>query len=419
MTTNTSIKTRVPRIISRSEHNISRENISKAALKVLYRLHEAGYDAYLVGGSVRDLLLGLLPKDFDVATNAHPEQIRSLFSNSHIIGRRFKLVHVRYGREIIEVATYRGHDPEHEHHKQSASGMILRDNVYGSLEEDAMRRDFTVNALYYNIADFSVVDDVDGMKDILSKTMRVIGDPKQRFREDPVRMIRAVRLASKLNLKIEKKSLDGIVELNELVNQVPSARLFDEFLKISLGGHSEKTFAMLEEVGLFRVLFPRLGKHFQSENGTNIRQFIKNALISTDERIIEEKGVHPAFIIAVMLWPSFRETMELHLDQGDKFFAALSKSLKHILKHHEMPMSVPRRLTLVIEEIWTLQYHLPQTRRSRILSTLHHQRFRAAYDFLLLRAEVDPSLKPLCSWWENFQVATKEEQEELIKNVCK
>ncbi len=415
MTTNISIKTRVPQIISRSEHNISRENISKAALKVLYRLHEAGYDAFLVGGSVRDLLLGILPKDFDVATNAHPEQIRSLFSNSHIIGKRFKLVHVRYGREIIEVVTYRGHDPEHEHHQQSASGMILRDNVYGSLEEDALRRDFTVNALYYNIADFSVVDDVDGMKDILSKTLRMIGDPKKRFREDPVRMIRAVRLATKLDLKIEKKTMDGIVELNELINQVPAARLFDEFLKISLGGHSEKTFALLEKVGLLAVLFPRLWKHYHSEDALNIRKLMTVALSSTDSRIQEEKGVHPAFLIAVLLWPSFKETLEHHLDQGEKFFGALAKSLKYILKHHNMPMSVPRRLTLVIEEIWTLQYHLPQTRRTRIFSTLNHPRFRAAYDFMLLRAEVDPSLTPLCAWWEKFQAATKKEQEELLR----
>lgn len=410
-------KTREALIIPRSEHNISRENISKAALKVLYRLHEAGYDAYLVGGSVRDLLLGIIPKDFDVATNAHPEQIRSLFSNSHIIGRRFKLVHVRYGREIIEVATYRGNDPEHEHHKQSASGMILRDNVYGTLEEDAMRRDFTVNALYYNIADFSVVDDVDGMKDILSKTMRVIGDPKLRFREDPVRMIRAVRLAAKLGLSIDKKSIDSIEALSELVTQVPSARLFDEFLKISLGGHSAKTFVMLEKVGLLHALFPRLWKHYQSKEQNNIRQLMSIALSSTDSRIAEDKGVHPAFLISVLLWPSFKETMQMHLDQGDKFFAALAKSLKYILKHHEMPMSVPRRLTMVIEEIWTLQYHLPQTRRSRILSTLHHPRFRAAYDFMLLRAEVDATLVPLCQWWEKFQVATKVEQEEMIKNA--
>lgn len=417
MTTNTSIKTRVPRIISRSEHNISRENISKAALKVLYRLHEAGYDAYLVGGSVRDLLLGLIPKDFDVATNAHPEQIRSLFSNSHIIGRRFKLVHIRYGREIIEVATYRGHDPEHEHHQQSASGMILRDNVYGSLEEDAMRRDFTVNALYYNIADFSVVDDVDGMKDILSKTLRMIGDPKKRFREDPVRMIRAVRLAAKLGLTIEKKTIEGIHELKELLVQVPSARLFDEFLKISLGGHSEKTFSLLENVGLFSVLFPRLWRHYQSDDALNIRTLITNASSSTDARIAEEKGVHPAFLIAVLLWPSFKETMDHHLEHGEKFYVALARSLKYILKHHEMPMSVPRRLTLVIEEIWTLQYHLTQTRRSRIFSTFNHPRFRAAYDFMLLRAEIDLSLKQLCVWWEKFQVATKQEQEELIKNA--
>ena len=410
-----SSKERFPVVIPRAEHTISRNDISKAALKVLYRLHEAGYDAFLVGGGVRDLLLGLHPKDFDVVTNALPEEVRKLFSNSRIIGRRFKLVHVRYGREIIEVATFRGHDPEHEHHKLSETGMILRDNVFGSLDEDAMRRDFTINALYYNIADFSVVDDVDGMKDIQRRILRVIGDPDQRYREDPLRMVRAVRLASKLNLKIDPESKKSIQKNAELLVQIPPARLFDEFLKISRSAYSAKAFSALEETGLFKVLFPKLWELYQGTNKQAIRKFITLALESTDERMKEEKGVNPAFLVAVLLWPLFEKALKFYLDEGVKLYIAIARAQADVLNHHEMPMSVPRRLTIVIEDIWILQFRLQQTQRARIMRALYHPRFRAAYDFMILRADSDESLKKLCDWWEKFQEASSEVQTEMIE----
>lgn len=406
---------RVPVVIPPSEHTISQNDISKEALKVLYRLHEAGYDAFLVGGGVRDLLLGLHPKDFDVVTNATPEEVRKLFSNSRIIGRRFKLVHVRYGREIIEVATYRGYDPEHEHHLRSNTGMILRDNVYGSLEEDALRRDFTINALYYNIADFSVVDDVGGMTDIKNRNLRVIGDPDERYREDPLRMLRAIRLSSKLNLNIDPDSKKSIKKNAELLIQIPSARLFDEFLKISMGGHAAKTFEKLEKENLFHILFPALWKLYNGPGKNAIRKFIGLALESTDQRIKEEKGVNPAFLIAVIMWPIFEDALKFHLNSGVKMYVAIARAQIDSLKNHQMPMSVPRRLMNIIEDIWLLQFQLKHTQRAKIFRTLHHQRFRAAYDFMLLRAESGEPLKNLCRWWEKFQEADKKTQDQMIK----
>ncbi|MCL4792258.1 MAG: polynucleotide adenylyltransferase PcnB, partial [Gammaproteobacteria bacterium] len=296
-----------PRIIPRPDHNISRSNISRAALKVLYRLKEAGFQAFIVGGGVRDLLLNRQPKDFDIATDASPEQVHAVFGNSRIIGRRFRLVHVRFRDEIIEVATFRGigsEDVESEDRQiLDATGRILKDNSYGSIEEDAWRRDFTVNALYYNIADFSIWDYVNGMQDIAEGRIRLIGDPVTRYREDPVRMIRAVRLAAKLNLEIHPDTAAPIAQLAPLLDNMPPARLFDEFLKVFGTGHALESYRRLRTHGLLAHLFPATARWLAADDASGKRQkFIERALVNTDQRVAEGLPITPMFLFGVFLW---------------------------------------------------------------------------------------------------------------------
>src|SRR5690554_6525789 len=298
-----------PRILTRDQHSVSRKDISEAALKVLYRLHNAGFQAYLVGGCVRYLLLGLHPKDFDVTTNATPEQIRKLFRNCRLVGRRFRLAHVVFGREIIEVATFRGHhdsadsDDSIKVGKQDAEGMLLRDNVYGSIEEDAQRRDFTINALYYNVTRGTIHDYVNGVQDIRNQRVRLIGNPVQRYQEDPVRMLRAVRFAAKLDFEIEPHTAAPIAELAELLYDIPAARLFDEVLKLFLGGQGERTFDLLLEYDLFAPLFPDTDEAIDEQPEYTLK-LIRQALRNTDQRINEGRPVTPAFLFAALLWPA-------------------------------------------------------------------------------------------------------------------
>jgi poly(A) polymerase len=292
-----------PRIIPRHEHPVSRQHFSEPALKVLYRLHNAGFEAFLVGGCIRDALLGKMPKDFDVATDATPEQVRELFRNSRIIGRRFRIVHVRFGREVIEVTTFRGKPgDDHGHHiaQQSEHGLLLRDNVWGDIQEDAVRRDFTVNAIYYSIADFSLHDFAGGAHDIETRTLRLIGDPATRYREDPVRMLRAVRFAAKLDFHIAPDSETPIFEQAPLLLQIPPARLFDEILKLFMAGHGVETFRLLRHYGLFAMLFPETDEAMRELSWTE--SLIEQALASTDRRIHEERPVTPAFLFAALLW---------------------------------------------------------------------------------------------------------------------
>ncbi|SBO12014.1 Poly(A) polymerase I precursor [Vibrio mediterranei] len=289
---------------SRDEHNISRKQISENALKVLYRLNGAGYDAYLVGGGVRDLLLGEQPKDFDIATNATPEQIKKLFRNCRLIGRRFRLAHIMFGRDIIEVATFRGHHQEQEKNvsQQSKEGMLLRDNVYGSIDEDAERRDFSINAMYYNIGDYSIHDYAGGMEDLEDRLIRLIGEPEVRYREDPVRMLRAIRFAAKLDFDIEEDTAAPIEELAPLLRDIPSARLYEESLKLLQSGYGLETYHLLREYNLFQQLFPIIAPHFTEEYSSRTEQVLDLVLDATDERIEEGKRVNPAFMFAAMLW---------------------------------------------------------------------------------------------------------------------
>jgi len=405
-----------PNIILRNEHALSRKEMSEHALKVLYRLKKARYESYLVGGGVRDLLLGLHPKDFDVATNATPEQVRKLFGNCRLIGRRFRLAHVHFGREIIEVATFRAPHDQAGGEGVTRDGMIVRDNVYGTLEADAWRRDFTINALYYNIYDFSIVDYTDGLKDIENKTIRIIGDATERLQEDPVRMLRAVRFAAKLNFKIESSLSDSIKTNIHLLDGVPVARLFEEVLKLFLHGHALASYELLKEYDLLKHLFGQTAAHLDEAGD----RFITQALINTDLRIQQKKPIAPAFLYAALLWPAVRSQSE-NLKQEDLSLLqvyqiagqeVLEKQLKQIL--------IPKRFGIPMREIWTMQARLASRKGKRPLKLLTVPRFRASYDFLLLREQSgETQLKELCEWWTDIQKVSEEEQLVMCKNLSK
>lgn len=405
-----------PRIIPRAEHTISRAQISENALKVLYRLKNAGFQAYLVGGGVRDLLLGREPKDFDVATNALPEQVRELFKNCRLIGRRFRLAHVHFGEEIIEVATFRGGDEfGTEGDRVMEDGRILRDNVYGiSVEDDVWRRDFTVNALYYNIEDFSVVDYVGGMVDIEAGQLRLIGDPVGRYREDPVRLLRAVRFAVKLGLNIHPDTEKPIFELGHLLDQIPSARLFEEVLKLFLGGYALQTFERLRHYFLFGHLFPDVEESLAEEEEGFPKMLLVRALENTDRRLAEDKPVTPAFLFAALLWAPLVRRQQHHLSNGHNAAMAMQLAQDDVLSRQAARVAIPRRFTQVTREIWSLQWRLEQRSAKSALRLLAHPRFRAAYDFLLLRQEGGEPLAEACEWWTRFQSENEESRAQML-----
>lgn len=384
-----------PRILPRSEHSISRAHISKSALNVLYGLHKAGYEACLVGGGVRDLLLGVTPKDFDIATSALPEQVRATFRNSRLIGRRFRLAHVHFGPDIVEVATYRAsHDKAEDEADARLDGdRILRDNVYGTREEDVIRRDFTVNALYYRIEDFSLIDHVGALEDIDKRRLRTIGDPEARYREDPVRMLRAVRLAAKLELTIEPATEAPLFELGYLLETVPQARLFDETVKLLLSGHGIRSYEQLSRYRLLDYLFPVESAALAPERD----RLIRAALTNTDQRVAAGLPVTPAFLIAVLLWEPLQEAMAHQLVRGVSEHDALIKAQEDVLRTQNDLLAVPKRFTLPAAEIWSLQSRLQRRRQPDRL--LGHPRFRAAFDFLALRAQSEPDLQSVVNFW--------------------
>ncbi len=410
------------RIIPRAQHSISRSNISKNAVKVLYRLKDAGYQAFLVGGGVRDLLLDKTPKDFDIATNAHPEDVKQLFRNCRLIGRRFRLAHVHFGEEIIEVATFRAHHTQQDDYDEDdqrigdgiiENGRIIRDNVYGNLEEDAWRRDFTINALYYNIKDFSVVDYTGGMSDIQARLLRLIGDPIQRYREDPVRMLRAVRFAAKLGFSLEAQTEAPIRAMAMLLKDIPPSRLYEECLKLFLTGHGEQSFIQLRRYGLFEHLFAETHAHLADEK---IVQRIILVLRNTDQRVAEGKSVTPAFLFAAMLWtPVKLESLILQEEQALTPQEALFEASHQVGKRQAKHVAIPRRMALDMREIWHLQLRFERNQRGkRAQQLLHHPRFRAAYDFLQLRAQTNPEHQPLADWWEKLQNVNQQELQDII-----
>lgn len=400
-------------IIPRDQHSISRSNISDNALKVLYRLKNAGFQAFLVGGGVRDTLLGLNPKDFDVATNATPEQVTQLFRNARLIGRRFKLVHVVFGRDVIEVATFRA-QPTEDHSKKVAAkgsqGMILRDNVYGSKDEDALRRDFTINALYYDIKDFSVHAYDGGWEDLQQKRIRLMGDPSTRYHEDPVRMLRAIRFKAKLSFTIDPETEAPIKELAPLLAQIPPARLFEEALKLFLHGQALETLYLLREYGLFAYLFPQADANIASDNFA--LRLAENTMLNTDKRINEGKSVTPYFFMASLLWPGIVKQQAEFEKQGMHSNEALQQAADLALSRQVKTLSIPKRLTIPMRELWLMQPRLLKTSGKRTLDLLGHPRFRAAYDFLALRVQSGEKLAKEVHFWETLQ----EQHPELINN---
>jgi poly(A) polymerase len=390
-----------PAVIAVVQHGLQRDQISRGCQRTIATLQENGYQAYVVGGAVRDLLAGLTPKDFDVATNATPEQVRHCFRRSRIIGRRFQIVHVNMGAETIEVTTFRGHHGEQGGNtaQTDEQGRVLRDNVFGSQAEDAARRDFTVNALYYDPTSETIVDYHHGVADLRQKTLRMIGDPKTRYREDPVRMLRAVRLAAKLGLLIDPAASRPIREMTDLIENVPPSRLFDEMLKLLTSGHAVRCVTRLREEGLHHGLLPLLDVILDQPLG---ERFVMLALDATDHRVREGKPVSPGFLFATLLWNEVLVKWDLLKSRGEPVIPALFLAMDEVLDVQAEKLAITRRIAGDIKDIWALQPRFEQRSGKRPYGVLQQPRFKAGYDFLLLRVEsgeVDPEVG---SWWTDF-----------------
>ncbi len=510
-----------PRIIPRSEHTVSRSHISPNALRVLYKLRDAGFMAFLVGGCVRDLLLGIEPKDFDVATDALPEQVRRLFRNCRLVGRRFRLAHVFFGREIIEVATFRaatapsqgeeplpdadpedGEAPEldeldalsppaqsaldegededddaeegdaeegdddeddgdagrpgadraaggrgraagtpQDHQVRAAeagtpvrrsaaparggfgdaadldservmdeTGRIIRDNVYGTIDADVWRRDFTCNALYYNIADFSLWDYVGGKEDVAARVLKLIGDPETRFREDPVRMLRAARFEAKLSFEIDPATAEPIARLGELLGGVPPARLFDETLKLFLTGHGARSFVVLQRRGLLATLLPTVAAYFESHPGSLVQKLLLQGLENTDARVTADKPVTPTFLFALLLYGPIAGIIESTSPERWHELGTILDACDKAAREAQRHVAIPKRFTLGVREMFALQPRLEHPRGRRALRVLEHPRFRAAYDLLLLRSEFGLASPDMAKWWTRIQEVSADER---------
>jgi poly(A) polymerase len=433
-----------PRIIARADHNISRQNVSNNALRVLYRLKEAGFQAFLVGGCVRDIMLGRHPKDFDVATNALPNQVKSLFRNSRLVGRRFRLAHVVFGREVIEVATFRAAtapSPSEEPVTESEDsdeevtpepevpdfdepepavgnndrvldthGRLLRDNIYGTLEEDVWRRDFTVNALYYSIADFSLWDFVGGAEDIAAHRLRLIGDPEVRYREDPVRMLRAARFEAKLSFTIEPSTAAPIATLRHLLGGVPPPRLFDETLKLFLSGHGESSLRVLRERALLEMLLPAVDGYLKANPGSLVEQLLQQGLRNTDARVEADKPVTPTFLFALLLYGPIARYIEALPPQRWHEIGAIVEACDRALREATRQITIPRRVALGVREMYAMQPRLEQPRGKRALRLLEQPRFRAAYDLLTLRAQFGLASADMAAWWTRLQEMSAEDR---------
>jgi len=395
--------------VPREKHGLSREAISPAAAKVCTALREAGFSGYVVGGAVRDLLLGIAPKDFDVATDARPEQVKPLFRRALVIGRRFRLVHVMLGPETVEVSTFRGADPETA--EKDEHGRVLRDNVFGTQAEDARRRDFTVNALYFDPVTEEVIDFHGGLADLKKRVLRVIGDPETRYREDPVRMLRAVRLAAKLGLTLDAATREPIRSMALLMERVPPARLFDEMLKLLLSGHASACLRQLREVGLQQGLLPLLDVILEQPLG---ERFVTLALAQTDERVRAERPVSPAFLFAALLWHEVLAAWKLRQGRGERSIPALESAMDEVLDTQGAKLAITRKLTATMREVWAMQPRFEQRSASRAYRLLEAPRFRMAYDFLALRAASGEVPAELEAWWRGFQSADAETRKAML-----
>ncbi len=409
-------------VLSRDQHNISRSNMSVNAVKVLHRLNRAGYQAYLVGGGVRDLLLDQEPKDFDIATDATPEQIKDLFRNCRLIGRRFRLAHILFGREVIEVATLRGHHQETDTEKlakQSDGGMLLRDNVYGTIDEDAERRDFTVNALYYNVADYSIIAYGGGIDDLEAGILRMIGDPETRYKEDPVRMLRAIRFATKLDMIMSPETEKPIKTMAPLLSSIPAPRLFEEYQKLFLSGKALANYHMLNEYNLFQQLFPvcadLLENNMQGKESALYQLVCKN----TDLRLANDQRVTPAFIIAAFLWNPIEARAQAVMVEAElSYYDAMMVAMNDICDQQCRSIAIPKRFTSMARDVWHLQLRLPRRSGAKAFKLLTHPKFRAGYDLLLLRGEIEGGeVEELAQWWTTFQHTTETIQRDMVRKL--
>jgi poly(A) polymerase len=399
-----------PVIVRADAHPVRRDQVSYAARTVTRRLQDAGFKAFVVGGAVRDLMLGLTPKDFDIATDATPEAVKPLFRRAFIIGRRFRLVHVHVGNEVIEVSTFRA--PQKADEATDEHGRLISDNVYGTQAEDAARRDFTINALYFDPTTEDVWDYVGGVADVRARRLRLIGPPVTRFREDPVRMLRAVRLATKVGVTIDKRTAEPIPKLAPLMANVPPARLFDEMQKLLLSGHAAETLKSLRAHGLSHGLLPLLDMILEQPMG---QKFIHVALAHTDRRVREEMGVSPAFLFATLLWHEVLAQWTAAKGKGGKPLPALFDAMDRVLEQQAERIAIPRRFEATIKEIWSLQPRFEQRAGARPFRLLEHPRFRAAYDFLVIRGESGEAPAALVEWWTTFQEAGQAEREAMLK----
>jgi len=406
------------KIIPRTQHCISKTDISANALIVLNRLERAGFSAYLVGGCIRDLLLRHAPKDFDVVTSARPQQIRKIFGNCRLIGRRFRLAHIYFGREVIEVATFRAADQHkvNQQHKNK-SGIIMQGNVYGEIHEDVWRRDFTINSLYYSIVDSTIIDFTGGYIDLSNKIVRLIGKPQVRYQEDPVRMLRAVRHAAKLACQLEPSTEKGIYQVAKQLSLISPARLLNEVVKLYHCGKACIAHNMLRQYGLFELLFPLTEAVLKENNSAHVHQFLENSLTKTDERIKIDKPVNPAFIFAVLLWPPLQQQIQKLRQTGVPALSALDRAMREIIAVQNKHVNIPKRYSQVIREIWLLQFRLPKRFGQRAFRTLTHPRFRAGYDFLLLRVSIGKAPPELADWWTEFQVCDQTQQQEMVTQL--
>ena len=391
------------------KHGLAHSQLSAGALKVCEVLREAGFSAFVVGGAVRDLLLGIEPKDFDVATDARPEQVKPLFRRALIIGRRFRLVHVIIGQETVEVSTFRATDTETA--QKDEHGRVLRDNVFGSQEEDALRRDFSINALYYDPATEEVVDYHGGLADLRKRTLRVIGDPEIRFREDPIRMLRAVRLAAKLGLTLDPGTRAPIRKLASLLELVPPARLFDEMLKLLLSGHASACLRQLREEGLHHGVLPLLDVILEQPLG---ERFVTLALAQTDERVKTDRPVSPAFLFAALLWHQVLAAWKAREARGERTLPAVEAAMDEILDAQCEKLAITRKLTATMREVWAMQPRFEQRSGQRPYRLLESERFRMAYDFLALRAASGEASADLEAWWRAFQSADPDSRAAML-----
>ncbi len=394
--------------------NVTRDRVDRNALDVVGRLREAGFQALLVGGCVRDLLLGAAPKDFDVATSATPEQVRRLFRRARMVGRRFKIAHVRFGRELVEVSTFRKllAADEKGDHAAHPTGLILRDNAYGTLDEDAFRRDFTVNALYYDPHDEEILDFVGGLGDLERRRLRFIGNPRERLREDPVRLLRALRFQAKLGFDLDVGITRDAHQTAARLAAIPPARLFEEFMKMFLTGYADAAWRILRKSPVRAALFPTVPPDCV---------LTRLAMANTDRRIAEDRPVTPGFMLAVMLWADYRARIcEQQGSGGTKkkaFNEAALVAAHEALAAQRATISIPRRFSSFVHDVWHLQERLESRRRKHVASALSHPRFRAAYDFLLLRAEAGYLNAELVDWWREIQQADDDGREAMLKTL--